>query len=66
MPGRLGHEVPDLALSYPVLALTWPGLAAETVGPASACAAAAAAKLLLRDSCSTGVGVTLRPDLAFW
>ena len=68
MSGRVGHEVPDLALSYAELALLWPRLPpdAEATVYARAAAAAAAAKLLLTTGRFTGVGVTLRPALAFW
>ena len=64
MAERLGRGLPDLVLSYPVLALSWPWPLSKAELPADA-AAAAAAKLLLTNGLSTGVGVTLRPDLAF-
>ena len=61
---RLGPGLPDLALSHAVVALSWPWPLSVAKLPSDA-AAAAAAKLLLTNGLSTGMGVTLRPELAF-
>ena len=65
MSKRLGRGLPDLALSHAALALSWPWPLSKAKLPPDAAAAAAAAKLLLTNGLSTGVGVTLRPELAF-
>lgn len=64
---RLGHGLPGWALSGAVLALSWPAarLRSGRGLPAEA-APTAAAKFLLTTGLSTDVGLTLRPNLAFW